>query len=284
MRDATPSTAPRSRRRRFVAASRRRCRSTESLRQFMLERERYRRHERTSSRGTRSGGSALRASRPLRGSSGFPIRGVRRTSGVSASRIVTPDERHAVSCPPDRARPTCRRRWSPASLHGRPGIDLGGEPGMIRGTRSGEPAPDRRGRDPGRAPKSRDERALPGRAGAEPRRRGTPPWVRGGLRVGHDAASGRQGRRRRADRGRRRFDGRPARGKPPASTFTVAGQRFDVVVPEDRSGGAAASVPWIILVAGFVLAGLAGGARRQRARGEPRRRTSSTGSSRSRPI
>jgi PAS domain S-box-containing protein len=40
-------------------------------------------------------------------------------------------------------------------------------------------------------------------------------------------------------------------------TFTAAGQRFDVVVPEDSVHGAAAILPWIILAAGLVLAGLA---------------------------
>jgi PAS domain S-box-containing protein len=41
-------------------------------------------------------------------------------------------------------------------------------------------------------------------------------------------------------------------------SFTEAGQRFDVVVPQDPVRGAAAAMPWIILAAGFVLAALAG--------------------------
>jgi PAS domain S-box-containing protein len=41
-------------------------------------------------------------------------------------------------------------------------------------------------------------------------------------------------------------------------TFTEAGQRFDVAVPEESVEGAAAVLPWIILAAGVVLAGLAG--------------------------
>ncbi|MEN3282642.1 MAG: hypothetical protein V7607_3782 [Solirubrobacteraceae bacterium] len=57
------------------------------------------------------------------------------------------------------------------------------------------------------------------------------------------------------------------------STFAVAGQRFDVGVPRRSVGGAAAVLPWIILAAGLVLAGLAGAlgvnaARRARAQEE----------------
>jgi PAS domain S-box-containing protein len=42
------------------------------------------------------------------------------------------------------------------------------------------------------------------------------------------------------------------------STFTQAGQRFDVVVPQESVSGAAAVLPWIILGAGLFLAALAG--------------------------
>jgi PAS domain S-box-containing protein len=73
-----------------------------------------------------------------------------------------------------------------------------------------------------------------------------------------------------------------AGGTPPGSaegaatvrkTFTEAGQRFDVVVPLDGVPGAAAVLPWIVLVAGLVLAALAAalgvsGARRARAQEE----------------
>jgi PAS domain S-box-containing protein len=57
------------------------------------------------------------------------------------------------------------------------------------------------------------------------------------------------------------------------STFTAAGQRFDVAVPQESVSGAAAVLPWIILAAGIVLAGLAGAlginaARRARAQDE----------------
>jgi PAS domain S-box-containing protein len=41
-------------------------------------------------------------------------------------------------------------------------------------------------------------------------------------------------------------------------SFTEAGQRFDVVVPQASVHGAAAVLPWIILSAGLVLAALAG--------------------------
>jgi PAS domain S-box-containing protein len=57
------------------------------------------------------------------------------------------------------------------------------------------------------------------------------------------------------------------------TTFTEAGQRFDVVVPLEAVHGAAAVLPWIILAAGLVLAALAAalgvsGARRARAQEE----------------
>ena len=57
------------------------------------------------------------------------------------------------------------------------------------------------------------------------------------------------------------------------STFTEAGQRFDVAVPRAPVQGAAAVLPWMILAAGLVLAGLAGAlainaARRARAQAE----------------
>ncbi|MFJ2832308.1 PAS domain S-box protein [Streptomyces sp. NPDC087263] len=42
------------------------------------------------------------------------------------------------------------------------------------------------------------------------------------------------------------------------STFTKAGQRFDVAAPQESVHGAAAFLPWIILAAGLVLAALAG--------------------------
>jgi PAS domain S-box-containing protein len=57
------------------------------------------------------------------------------------------------------------------------------------------------------------------------------------------------------------------------TTFTEAGQRFDVALPQEPVQGAAAVLPWIILAAGLVLAALAGAlgvnaARRVRAQDE----------------
>jgi PAS domain S-box-containing protein len=69
----------------------------------------------------------------------------------------------------------------------------------------------------------------------------------------------------------------PTEGPAGAATvrkpFTEAGQRFDVVVPLESVRGAAAVLPWIILAAGFVLAGLTAAlgvsaARRARAQAE----------------
>jgi PAS domain S-box-containing protein len=44
---------------------------------------------------------------------------------------------------------------------------------------------------------------------------------------------------------------------PVRKTFTAAGQRFDVAVPQQSIHGAAAVVPWIILAGGLILAALA---------------------------
>ncbi|MEV7346008.1 PAS domain S-box protein [Streptomyces sp. NPDC093544] len=57
------------------------------------------------------------------------------------------------------------------------------------------------------------------------------------------------------------------------STFTIAGERFDVAVPQESVHGAGAVLPWNILAAGLVLAALAGvlgvnAARRARAQDE----------------
>jgi PAS domain S-box-containing protein len=57
------------------------------------------------------------------------------------------------------------------------------------------------------------------------------------------------------------------------NTFTEAGQRFDIAVPQESVNGAAAVLPWMILAAGLVLAALAGvlgvnAARRARAQDE----------------
>jgi PAS domain S-box-containing protein len=47
------------------------------------------------------------------------------------------------------------------------------------------------------------------------------------------------------------------RTKTASTSFTEAGQRFDVLVPKEPVVGAAAVVPWIVLATGLVLAGLA---------------------------
>jgi PAS domain S-box-containing protein len=67
--------------------------------------------------------------------------------------------------------------------------------------------------------------------------------------------------------------GRLAGGAAVHKTFTEAGQRFDVAVPQESVEGPAAVLPWIILAAGLVLAALAGtlgvnAARRARAQDE----------------
>jgi PAS domain S-box-containing protein len=63
------------------------------------------------------------------------------------------------------------------------------------------------------------------------------------------------------------------RAKTASATFMAAGQRFDVVVPEESISDPGAALPWIILAAGFVLAALAAalganGARRAKAQAE----------------
>jgi PAS domain S-box-containing protein len=67
--------------------------------------------------------------------------------------------------------------------------------------------------------------------------------------------------------------GGPQRAEAVHKTFTEAGQRFDVVVPQESVYGAAAVLPWIILAAGLVLTALAAAlgvsaARRARAQEE----------------
>jgi PAS domain S-box-containing protein len=67
--------------------------------------------------------------------------------------------------------------------------------------------------------------------------------------------------------------GRPVGGQTVRTSFTEAGQRFDVFLPRGSVHGAAAALPWIILACGLVLAGLAAAlgmnaARRARAQNE----------------
>jgi PAS domain S-box-containing protein len=47
------------------------------------------------------------------------------------------------------------------------------------------------------------------------------------------------------------------RTKTGSRSFTEAGQRFDVLVPQEAVSGARAAAPWIVLAAGLVLSGLA---------------------------
>ena len=46
--------------------------------------------------------------------------------------------------------------------------------------------------------------------------------------------------------------------RPVASSFEAAGQRFDLLVPEERLRGAEALLPWLVVGAGILLAALAG--------------------------
>jgi len=52
--------------------------------------------------------------------------------------------------------------------------------------------------------------------------------------------------------------GHPDGAATASNAFVQAGQRFDVAVRQESVQGAAAALPWIILAAGLVLAGLAG--------------------------
>jgi PAS domain S-box-containing protein len=65
----------------------------------------------------------------------------------------------------------------------------------------------------------------------------------------------------------------PRSGETVHRTFQQAGQRFDVVVPQQSLHGTSKALPWILLAAGLVLAGFAGAlgvnaARRARAQAE----------------
>ena len=182
MRDATPSTAPRSRRRRSVAASRRLQSLTESLRRFMLD---------ASGTGVTSdefARNALRWLSPARFPAAAWVERVPDSRRAAYERrigqpIVTPDERHGV------VPPGSRSSYLPATLVSGfppmavPGIDLSGTPGMAtaltRATRLDGVAA-----TPMAPAENRHERALPGRAGAESHRGGPSPGVRGGLRIG----------------------------------------------------------------------------------------------------
>ena len=225
----------------------------ESLRQFMLD---------ASGTGVTSAEFAQNALRWL-SPAGFPaaawvepVPDSRRAAYERriGQRIVTPDESRSVVPVRSRYLPTTLvSGFDPMDL---PGLDLGGERGMIpalaRATRRdgvvATPVAPRRGGASGLflvapAPNLVDDVLRPGyvvvfvpaitlRAAAKE----TPT-----TQIESSVAS-------TEDR---------ARGKTVSSSFTVAGQRFDVLVPDDAVGGVAALVPWIILVAGLCLAGLA---------------------------
>ncbi len=187
-RDATRSVAPRSRRRRSAAGSRRRCRSPRACAGSWWTPAAPASRAR-SSRGTHSGGSAPRASRPRHGSSGCRPHGVRPTSGAPASRSSSPDAANGVLPAGSRS------SYLPATLvSGFPPMSDGRDrperrTGDRRGARACD-APQRRRRDRPDGRRRRDARALPRRAGAESDRRGAPPRVRGAVRPGRDAACG----------------------------------------------------------------------------------------------
>jgi PAS domain S-box-containing protein len=169
---------------------------------------------------------------------------------------VTPDQRHGV------VRGGSRASYLPATLVSGfdplavPGTDLGGEPGMATAlTRA-----------------TRHDRVA---ATAVASRRGAtsglflvapaPNLIDEALRPGYVAVfvSDRALRAAATDAPTLEVTGR---GAPAAAldgvetvrgSFVSAGQRFDVVVPQRSVDGAAAALPWIILVAGLVLAGLA---------------------------
>jgi PAS domain S-box-containing protein len=228
---------------------------TESLRRFMLDR---------SGIGVTSDQFARNALRWLT-PAGFPaaawVERVRQPRRSAYERrlghaIVTPDQRHGV------ARGGSRASYLPATLVSGfdplavPGTDLGGEPGMAsaltRATRLDRVAAtavaSRRG-------------ATSGLFLVAP----APNLIDDALRPGYVAVfvSDRALRAAATDAPTLEVTGR---GAPAAAldgvetvrgSFVAAGQRFDVVVPQRSVEGAAAALPWIILAAGLVLAGLA---------------------------
>jgi PAS domain S-box-containing protein len=169
-------------------------------------------------------------------------------------RIVTPDERHRVvaSGSGSYLPATVVSGFPPMDV---PGIDLGGEPGMAsalkRATRTdgvaATPLAAPRTGTSGLflvapAPNLIDEVLRPGyvalfvpdqtlQAASEPQS------VQ--IRTGGTSTGVREGRH------------------TVGRTFEEAGQRFDVVVPRGSAKGSAALLPWIVLAAGLVLAGLA---------------------------
>ena len=270
--DATPSTAPRLRRRRSVAASRRLHRSPRA-----------------------SAGSCWTPAVPASASDQFarnasrwlsPARLPGRRMGRAGSRFTACGVRAAY-------RPAHRdARRAPRG--GAPRIALllsAGDAGLWlpshgrarhrserrtwdgHGAHPGDP-PRRRSRDPDGTRENRHERAVPGRAGAESHRRRS--FARGTWWCSYrnrGCVRRPPTRRRCRSAAGRRFDEARERAETASKTFTAAGQRFDVVVPRESVQGAAAVLPWIILAGGLVVAALGGAlglnaARRARAQEE----------------
>jgi PAS domain S-box-containing protein len=228
---------------------------TESLRRFMLDR---------SGTGVTSDQFARNALRWLT-PAGFPaaawVERVPDSRRASYERrighaIVTPDQRHGV------VRGGSRASYLPATLVSGfdplavPGTDLGGEPGMATALTHAT----RLDRVAATAVASR-RGATSGLFLVAP----APNLIDEALRPGYIAVfvSDRALRAAATDAPTLEVTGR---GAPAAAlngvetvrgSFVSAGQRFDVAVPQRSVDGAAAALPWIILVAGLVLAGLA---------------------------
>jgi PAS domain S-box-containing protein len=227
---------------------------TESLRRFMLD---------TSGTGVSSDEFARNALRWL-SPAGFPsaawVERVPDSRSAAYRRrigqpIVTPDERHKVV--PAGSQPfylpaTLVSGFDPMAV---PGIDLSREPGIGRAlTRA-------TGLD--RTAATPVARLGPGTRGlflVAP----APNLIDEVLRPGYVVVFVSDRTLRAAARETPALQvttaGAPAKaagGKTVRGSFVSAGQRFDVVVPRRSVEGAAAALPWIILLAGIVLAGLA---------------------------
>jgi PAS domain S-box-containing protein len=181
--------------------------------------------------------------------------------------IVTPDQRHSVVPAGSRASylpATLVSGFPPLAL---PGIDLGGQSGMAgalaRATDldlvSATPVGDRGAGTSGMFLVA----AAPNLVGDSLRAGHVVVFVpESMLRAGTDIPGLRLAATDAAT------DGRTVR-----RSFAEAGQRFDVILPRGSVSGAGAALPWIVLVSGVVLAGLAAAlginaARRARAQDE----------------
>jgi PAS domain S-box-containing protein len=169
--------------------------------------------------------------------------------------IVTPDERRTVVPVGSRSSylpATLVSGFDPMAV---PGIDLSGEPGMTAVL--------------GRATRFDDVAATP----VAPPSTGTggiflvapaPNLIDGVLRSGYVVVFVSDMTLRAAARDAPTVQitagtstGALERTETARRSFTEAGQRFDVLVPQEAVAGVASVVPWIILAAGLVFAGLA---------------------------